>query len=243
MNEKVIEGLKGGSGYFTHGQTYQSMPVSCAAALEVQRIVHEKGYVANVARMGKYLEFLLQDRLGDSPYVGDIRGRGLFWAVEFVSDKVTKKPFPSHLNIAKRMGSKGLESGFDISLFAATGSADGWLGDHFLLAPPYIVNKGDIEEIVHRVVKVVDAVFEDLRQENLLGAALKRSVDVTNGGSRNVNRHDDGVINGIGDTDRSKSDGHDSGYNSSGSSGLGNDAYGKVKGHDGINAHSDGITS
>lgn len=106
VNEKVIEGLKGGGGYFTHGQTYQSMPVRCAAALEVQRIVHEKGYVANVARMGKYLEFLLLDRLSDKPYVGDIRGRGLFWAVEFVSDKITKeqRTFPISPKHCKKNG-------------------------------------------------------------------------------------------------------------------------------------------
>ena len=171
VNEKVIEGLKGGSGYFTHGQTYQSLPVSCAAALEVQHIVREEGLVENVARMGRYLESLLWERLGEHPHVGDIRGRGLFWCVEFVADKKTKNAFPLEYSIAKRMGNKGLEKGYDISLFAATGSADGWKGDHFLLAPPYIITSSDVEEIVARVVKVVDAVFHDLRREGLVSTA------------------------------------------------------------------------
>lgn len=168
VNDKVVEGLKGGSGYFTHGQTYQSLPISCAAALEVQRIIQEEGLVANVARMGNYLQSLLHKRLGHNPYVGDIRGRGLFWAVEFVADKATKQPFPSALNIAKRMGTRGLEPGYDVSLFAANGSADGWLGDHFLISPPFIVTERDVEEIVTRVKKVVDSVFEDVRREGLL---------------------------------------------------------------------------
>lgn len=141
------------------------------------------------------------------------------------------------------MGTKGLESGLDISLFAATGSADGWLGDHFRLALPYIVNKGNIEDIVHRIVKIVDAVFEDLRQEIMLGVATNSSVDATNEGPRNVNGHDDAVINGNDDVNACKGDDHDSDYNSSGSSGFGNDAYGKVKGNDRLSAHSDGITS
>ena len=160
VNEKVIEGLKGGSGYFTHGQTYQSLPVSCAAALEVQHIVREEGLVENVARMGKYLENLLWDRLGDHPHVGDIRGRGLFWSVEFVADKKTKDAFPLEYNIAKRMGNKGLEKGYDISLFAATGSADGWMGDHFLLAPPYIITSSDVEDIVARVVSTTQVTMD-----------------------------------------------------------------------------------
>ena len=72
--------------------------------------------VANVARMGVYLENLLRNRLGNHPHVGDIRGRGLFWAIEFVADKSTKEPFSAELEVAKRMGGKGLEKGYDISL-------------------------------------------------------------------------------------------------------------------------------
>ena len=131
VNDRVISTLKEGSGYFVHSRIYQSLPSSCAAALEVQRIIQEEKLVSNVARMGNLLESLLRQRLGEHPNVGDIRGRGLFWAVEFVTDKVTKEPLDAKLNIAKRLGSKGLQKGYDISLFAATGAADGWNGDHF----------------------------------------------------------------------------------------------------------------
>ena len=164
VGHRVFAALKQGSGYFAHGQTYQSLPPSCAAALQVQRIIQEENLLANVVEMGNYLECLLRQRLSHHPYVGDIRGRGLFWAVEFVADKGTKEPLDAALDVAKRLGKKGLERGYDISLFPATGAADGWTGDHVLLAPPYTVQRSDVEEIVNRLVKVIDSVFEDLKE-------------------------------------------------------------------------------
>ena len=168
VHERVISGLKNGSGFFPHGQTYQSYPASCAAALEVQKIIGEGNLIANVSSMGHYLGILLHDRLGNHPNVGDIRGRGLFWAIEFVADKTSKRPLDPALNIAKRLGSKGLQEGYDISLFPASGSADGWRGDHFLLAPPYTVTEAEVEEIVERACRVVDAVFDEVYQTGKL---------------------------------------------------------------------------
>jgi adenosylmethionine-8-amino-7-oxononanoate aminotransferase len=66
---------------FSHGQTYQAHPISCAAAAEVQRIIQKEDLVHNASFMGKYLGSLLKEKLGHHRYVGDIRGRGLFWGV------------------------------------------------------------------------------------------------------------------------------------------------------------------
>jgi len=216
VNHNIIDTLKGGSGYFAHGQTYQSLPISCAAALEVQKIVQEQDLIGNVARMGKYLERTLRDRLEHHPHVGDIRGRGLFWAVEFVADKVTKAPFDAKMNVAKRLGSKGLEEGYDISLFVATGAADGWLGDHFLLAPPFTVGEADVREIVTRVVRVVDSVFEDLEREGLLGEKKRSMKSYSNGSEKkiaNASGPDDAVSNGVNGHSNGIS-GHSSSYKS-----------------------------
>lgn len=168
VNERVIAGLKQGGGFFSHGQTYQSYPASCAAALEVQKIVEEESLLANVRCMGHYLGLLLHSRLDSHPNVGDIRGRGLFWAIEFVEDRVSKRPLDSRFNVAKRLARTGLEEGYDISLFTASGSADGWHGDHVLLAPPYTVLAADVEEIVNRVCRVVEVVFGELGRKNKL---------------------------------------------------------------------------
>lgn len=99
-NKRVVDALQHGTGAFSHGQTYQGHPLACQAALEVQRIIAEDDLVANVRKQGALLGKLLIDKLGSHPAVGDIRGRGLFWAIEFVSDKATKEPFESSEAVA-----------------------------------------------------------------------------------------------------------------------------------------------
>lgn len=163
IHNRVIDGLKAGSASFQHGQTYQCHPLGCVAALEVQRIIYENDLVKNVREMGAYLGHLLQDRFRSHPNVGDVRGRGLFWCVEFVANKATKEPLDPALNLARRLRLRGLEKGYDICLFSATGCADGWKGDHFLLAPPYNIEKSDVEEIVYRAGRVVESVFRELQ--------------------------------------------------------------------------------
>jgi adenosylmethionine-8-amino-7-oxononanoate aminotransferase len=162
VNERVVSALRKGSGYFAHGQTYQTHPLSCAAALEVQQIIREEKLLDNVRRMGMQMESLLKKRLAEHPHVGEIRGRGLFWGLEFVADKATKEPFDPELQVSKRLHNRGLKKGYDISLFPATGCADGWRGDQIWLAPPYTVQKQDVEEIVNRLGRVVDDVFKEL---------------------------------------------------------------------------------
>ncbi len=88
-----MDALQQGSGSFGHGQTYQGHPLACRAALEVQRIVQENDLVSNVRKQGVLLGKLLKARLGGHPAVGDVRGKGLFWGIEFVRDKGTKEPF------------------------------------------------------------------------------------------------------------------------------------------------------
>lgn len=84
FNGRIVDALTQGTGSFAHSQTYQGHPVSCAAAYKVQSIIQEDGLLANVREMGEYLGRRLREKLGGHPHVGDIRGRGLFWAVSFL---------------------------------------------------------------------------------------------------------------------------------------------------------------
>jgi adenosylmethionine-8-amino-7-oxononanoate aminotransferase len=81
ISQGVADALSKGSGVFVHSQTYQGHPVACAAANEVQQIVKEEKLLENTRKMGSYLEKLLKERLQNHKHIGDIRGRGLFWAV------------------------------------------------------------------------------------------------------------------------------------------------------------------
>ena len=154
---RVIAALRDGSGGFMHGQTYQAHPVACAAALEVQRIVAEDGLVAGAARQGGRLERLLVERFGNHRAVGDIRGRGLFQALEFVADRATRTPFDPARGIAEAVKQAALDRG--LGIYPCVGTLDGVRGDHVIVAPPYIVTDAELTEIVDRLGEAVDAVF------------------------------------------------------------------------------------
>jgi adenosylmethionine-8-amino-7-oxononanoate aminotransferase len=153
--DRIVKALANGSGGFLHGQTYQAHPVACAAALEVQRIIREDKLVENVAAMGKRLESALQDRFGNHRHVGDIRGRGLFWALEFVTDRATKAVFDPALKLNERVKAQGIARG--LAGYPMGGTIDGKQGDHFIIAPPYIITASDIDTIVDRLGDAVDA--------------------------------------------------------------------------------------
>jgi adenosylmethionine-8-amino-7-oxononanoate aminotransferase len=160
----VINTLSKGTGAFVHGQTYQAHPVACAAALAVQRIIQRDNLLSNVKTQGEYLESLLRKHLDAHPSVGNIRGRGVFWGIEFVENKTTKKPFPQKLNVAARFAESALKQ-WSIAVYPGQGTVDGVQGDHVILAPAYIVQNEDVEEIVKRVAECANAFFEKLEAE------------------------------------------------------------------------------
>lgn len=155
VHGRVIEGLSSGSGSFMHGHTYQAHPVACAAALAVQEVIEQDGLIANVQAMGRLLEQRLTERLGNHRNIGDIRGRGLFWAVEFVTDRATKTPFDPKLRLNERVKREAFDRG--LACYPMGGTIDGRLGDHAILAPPYIVDAAQIDMIVARFGDAIDA--------------------------------------------------------------------------------------
>ena len=159
MNQKIVDGLASGGGFFNHGHTHGSHAVACAAAVQVQKIIQRDGLLENIKSMGERLECALQANLGDHPYVGDIRGRGLFWAVEFVEDKLNKKSFPASVGISRRIKQAGLHPCRGISLYPGSGTVDGFVGDHVIISPPFNVTSAEIDKIVALLTQVVDDVF------------------------------------------------------------------------------------
>ncbi len=144
---------------FVHGHTYQGHPAGCAAALEVQRIIREEKLLSNVQAMGALLSKGLRGRLEGHPNVGDIRGRGLFWGIEFVADKKTLDPFPAEEHVAIAISELGLTPQYGIGVYPGSGSADGIRGDHIIISPAFNVRKDDIEWIVDTVARLVDDFF------------------------------------------------------------------------------------
>ncbi|KAI8949057.1 pyridoxal phosphate-dependent transferase [Xylaria longipes] len=154
-SKRVIEAFEKGTGVFVHGQTYQGHPIACAAALEVQRIIREGNLVQNVSNMGGLLSARLRNLLASHPNVGNIRGSGLFWGVEFVMDKATNKPFPSSAGVAFGMAELGLSEPYYMAVYPSSGTADGVNGDHIIISPPYNISPADVETIATTVQRLV----------------------------------------------------------------------------------------
>lgn len=115
--------------------------------------------MSNVRAMGTLLEKRLREAIGEHPNVGDIRGRGLFWGIEFVQDRATKTPFPAAANVAAQLNDLGLTEGYSIVVYPGSGTADGIAGDHIIIAPPYNVTADDVEHIVNTVVRLIEDFF------------------------------------------------------------------------------------
>jgi adenosylmethionine-8-amino-7-oxononanoate aminotransferase len=153
--EKIVAALREGSGSFQHGHTYLSHPVACAAALAVQRELREGGLAARVAPMGAVLSDLLTERFGNHAHVGDIRGRGLFWSLEFVEDRASKRPFDPARKLHARVRQQAMARG--LLVYPMGGTIDGRQGDHVTLAPPFTVTEEELAMIVSRLGEAVEA--------------------------------------------------------------------------------------
>ncbi|MDQ2802024.1 MAG: aspartate aminotransferase family protein [Pseudomonadota bacterium] len=162
---RITRAIAAGSGGFMHGHTYQAHPVACAGALEVQRIIRDNGLLGNVRTMGRRLEAALIERLGNHRYVGDIRGRGLFWAIEFVADRTTKRSFDPALGLNQLVKQAALAAG--VAIYPMGGTIDGRKGDHLIVAPPYTATPAEIDEIVDRLGTGIDAALAGVERTAL----------------------------------------------------------------------------
>jgi adenosylmethionine-8-amino-7-oxononanoate aminotransferase len=156
MQRRVFDAIAGGSGAFQHSHTFMGHPLACAAALAVQRVMRRDDLLANVRAQGAYLARRLNERLGNHPFVGDVRGRGLFQGVELVADRGTKEPFDPKLKLNARLKHEAMARG--LMVYPMGGTVDGARGDHVLLAPPFIVDAAMVDTIVERLGEAIDAV-------------------------------------------------------------------------------------
>jgi adenosylmethionine-8-amino-7-oxononanoate aminotransferase len=152
---KIVDAFAQGSGLFQHGHTYIGHPVACAAALAVQQVIHRDGLLAQVRRLGAGLRERLTATFGSHPQVGDIRGRGLFQAIELVRDRPRKTPFDPALKLHARIKTQAMARG--LMVYPMGGTIDGVNGDHVLLAPPFIATDADLDAIVGRLAQAIAA--------------------------------------------------------------------------------------
>jgi adenosylmethionine-8-amino-7-oxononanoate aminotransferase len=157
---KIIDTIRSGSGAFQHGHTYLAHPLACAAALAVQDVIREDGLLDRVKARGKQLEQRLTERFGNHRHIGDIRGRGLFWAIELVADRGSRTSFDPALKLNQKIKAEAFANG--LGCYPGGGTVDGVRGDHVLLAPPYIASADEIDLIVDKLGTAVDNVLRSV---------------------------------------------------------------------------------
>lgn len=157
---KIIDTIRSGSGAFQHGHTYLAHPLACAAALAVQDVIREDSLLEQVRERGKQLEQRLTERFGNHRHVGDIRGRGLFWAIELVADRASRTSFDPALKLNQKIKTEAFANG--LGCYPGGGTVDGIRGDHVLLAPPYIASADEIDLVVDKLGTAVDNVLRSV---------------------------------------------------------------------------------
>jgi adenosylmethionine-8-amino-7-oxononanoate aminotransferase len=156
----ITDAIAGGSGFFQHGHTYLGHATACAASLAVQKILRRDRLVEASAQQGEKLMRQLRERFVDHPYVGDIRGRGLFIGVELVAERASKKVFDPSLKLHARIKQQAMSEG--LLCYPMGGTIDGRQGDHVLLAPPFIISEEEIAIVVDRLHSAIATATHNL---------------------------------------------------------------------------------
>jgi adenosylmethionine-8-amino-7-oxononanoate aminotransferase len=150
--KKIVDAIANGSSALVHGFTYNGHPISVAAGRAVLKIIRERQFVAaahdNGSGPARHLKSAIR-RLLELQYVGDVRGIGLMWGVEFVRDRSTKEPFPGERHFAQRVAQACTARG--VLVYPVQGCVDGHCGDHIMIAPPAVITAAQIDDAIERV--------------------------------------------------------------------------------------------
>jgi len=142
------------AGGFQHGFTYAGNPLACSAGLAVLEEMEEQGLVENAARMGDVLMAQLKGLMDRYPFIGDVRGKGLLTAFEFVADRTTMEPLDPALKAHELLVELAYARGLIIYSRRTRG---GTAGDHFLIAPPLIITGEQIHDMMAILRDALDA--------------------------------------------------------------------------------------
>ncbi|WP_159718860.1 aspartate aminotransferase family protein [Geminicoccus flavidas] len=157
---RIYQAVCGGTGFFQHGHTYLGHAAACAGALAVQKVIEEDDLLARVRTQGAALRARLHQAFGGHDHVGDIRGRGLFLGLEFVSDRTTKEPLDPTLRMHLRLKANAMQEG--LICYPAGNPLDGGQGDHVLLAPPFILTEAQLDELVDKLHRAMARTFAEI---------------------------------------------------------------------------------
>ncbi len=153
-------------GGFKHGHTSAGAPMACAVGERILDVILEDKLCENAAAMGLKLGEGLRQLAEKHEIIGDVRGIGLLWAVEFVADRETKAPFPAQWSVGSLLTAEAFDEGL---IVYPRRSINGARGDHVLVAPPLIVTPEQVDELLEKLERSL------VRLEELLARMSMRS--------------------------------------------------------------------
>ena len=165
VGEKIWRVLERGSdefGAFAHGYTYSAHPIAAAAGLANLEILAREDLAGNARAVGAYLHERLRATFGGHPMVGEVRGVGLLAAIEFVPDRGKRARFDAALKVGPRIAAAALEEGLIARAMPH--------GDTLGFAPPLVITRDEVDEVVARTERAVDKVTDALAREGALAS-------------------------------------------------------------------------
>ncbi len=157
----LVDLIAQGSGNFNHGGTYSHHAVGCAAGLATLKYLQDNQLVERSAELGIFIQQLFKDQLGQSSSVGEVRGLGMMWGIEFVEDKKTRQPFDPNFHFSQKVADAAFADG--LILYPGSGCVDGIKGDHLMFAPPFIITEEQITTSVRILSKSIERVFAQVQ--------------------------------------------------------------------------------
>jgi adenosylmethionine-8-amino-7-oxononanoate aminotransferase len=143
---EYVDLIAEGTGNFNHGGTFSHHAVGAATGLATLDYIKENNLIEGVNEKGAYLGKALREKIGVLDCVGDIRGMGLMWGIEFVEDKETKAPFEYKRHLSQKITDDAFANG--LIVYPGSGSIDGVNGDHLMIGPPFSITEAEIDELV-----------------------------------------------------------------------------------------------
>lgn len=156
LSQEIVTAIAEGSGRVTVGHTHSCNPLSAAICSAVIDYIEAHSLVEKAARKGAALGQALQVLAQRYPFIGDVRGKGFLWGIEFVSARETKEPIPQETRFTDRFVDLAFDNG--LIVYPCRGLIAGDRGDAILIAPPLVISDAEIEILLDRLNRTLERI-------------------------------------------------------------------------------------